>query len=109
VASFQLQRIRLDNSRLRISRYSGELLKRESEFFENLKLLKDFPSVQHCRRTPKRNPQPGTQTRNGRRPAYAPAGCASAGGSETSRGFSFICNARPAAIMAINPPAKKAN
>jgi hypothetical protein len=46
------------------------------------------------------------ETRN--RGAYAPAGCALAGGVVASVGFGLICNAKPAAIIAITPPDKKA-
>jgi hypothetical protein len=40
--------------------------------------------------------------------AYAPAGCALGGGGVASAGLGLICNAKPAAIIAITPPDKKA-
>ena len=40
---------------------------------------------------------------------YAPAGTAPVGGGAASFGFNLICNASPAAIIAITPPDRKAN
>ena len=56
------------------------------------------------------NPRPGNE--NSKPPSYhfgyAPAGWAPAGGRAVSLGFGWIFKAQVAAIIAINPPTKKA-
>jgi hypothetical protein len=44
----------------------------------------------------------------GYRRTYALAGCAPTGGGTATLGLDLICNAKPAAINAMKPPAKKA-